>query len=104
VFDSFDSEPGDRPLALLAERFGHRLSEIALEPGLLAAVDQHAAAIREAIVDCGPLREALSEYVLGFVDALRKRGWREHDGYDFATLRLTAVCHLIHVNGLADAS
>ena len=95
---------GNSPLAAVADEFGRRLAELAFEPGLVAAVDQHSAAVRDALEghhhEHGALREALTDYVLGFTDALRELGWRAHEGYDFATLRLTAVCHFMHAYGV----
>lgn len=88
----------------LLARYAQRLPELAIDPGLLAAVDQHAAALRDTLggedADAVPggLREVLlrtlDDYVLGFTDALGEIGWTPHDGYDFAGLRLTAVCWL----------
>ncbi|WP_228389753.1 DUF6401 family natural product biosynthesis protein [Streptomyces smaragdinus] len=84
-----------------------RLSEFAFEPGLVAAVDQHAAAVRDALVPAprrpepdparrhAPRREDLTDYVLGFTDVLTENDWREPVGHDYATLRLTAVCWLV---------
>lgn len=43
-----------------------------------------------------PDGEVLSDYALGFLDALAETGWDEPSGYDFAVCRLTAVCWLIH--------
>ncbi|MEV6104368.1 DUF6401 family natural product biosynthesis protein [Streptomyces sp. NPDC051940] len=89
-----------------------RLSEFAFEPGLVAAVDQHAAAVRDALVPAprrpdsdaaaarAPRREDLTDYVLGFTDVLSERDWREPVGHDFATLRLTAVCWLVREHDL----
>lgn len=100
---------GASPLAAIAEHFGRRLPELAFEPGLAAAVDQHAAAVRDVVHDHadgsghGSLREALSDYVLGFTDALREIGWFPHEGYDFATLRLVAVCHFMRMYGVSAA-
>jgi hypothetical protein len=95
------------PLAAVADEFGRRLAELAFEPGLVAAVDQHSAAVRDALHEHGhehsALREALTDYVLGFTDALRELGWRAHEGYDFATLRLTAVCHFMRAYGVGPA-
>ncbi|WP_206313926.1 DUF6401 family natural product biosynthesis protein [Streptomyces coryli] len=80
-----------------------RLTEFAFEPGLVAAVDQHAAAVRDALVP-GPRaelrREDLADYVLGFTDVLTENGWREPVGYDFAAVRLTAVCWLVREHDL----
>lgn len=88
------------PLGALVARFGPRLSELAFEPGLVAAVDQHAAAVRDAVGGLHGLRATLADYVLGFTDALRQMGWDEPVGHDFASLRLTAVCWLIREHGL----
>ena len=95
---------GTSPLAAIADEFGRRLAELAFEPGLVAAVDQHAAAVRDAVHGHeASLREALTDYVLGFTDALRELGWRAHEGYDFATLRLTAVCHFMRAYDVSAA-
>lgn len=74
------------------ETFGaEQLDRVIVDPGLLAAVDQHAAAVRSAIaLD----RETLSDYLLGFLDELRDRRWRFTGEHDFAALRLTAICWL----------
>lgn len=106
-----DYAPGTAPLAALADQFARRLPELAFEPGLVAAVDQHSAAIRDAVYEPAysrvgghdSLREALTDYVLGFTDALREMGWHTHEGYDFATLRLTAVCHFMREYGVTAA-
>ncbi|MGW5419251.1 DUF6401 family natural product biosynthesis protein [Streptomyces sp. NPDC003943] len=94
------------PLLGVAATYMPRLSEFAFEPGLVAAVDQHAAAVCDALVPAqrGPQgaprartvrREELADYVLGFTDRLAEADWVEPVGHDFATLRLTAVCWLI---------
>lgn len=91
-------------LSALMERFSPRLPEMAFEPGLVAAIDQHAAAVRDAVLAAGtaePFHIRLGDYVLGFVDALRELGWTETAGFDFASLRLTAVCWLIRDRGVA---
>lgn len=95
--------PGTSPLAAIAEQYGRRLPELAFEPGLVAAVDQHAAAVRDVVHGHRSLREALSDYVLGFTDALHEIGWFAHEGYDFATLRLIAVCHFMREYGVSAA-
>ncbi len=93
--------PGTPPLAAIFEQFGRRLPELAFEPWLVAAVDQHAAAVRDVVHGHRSLREALSDYVLGFTDALHEMGWLAHEGYDFATLRLTAICHFMREYGVS---
>ncbi|MEU8543458.1 DUF6401 family natural product biosynthesis protein [Streptomyces sp. NPDC048717] len=105
----------DCPLVGVVATYMPRLSEFSFEPGLVAAVDQHAAAVCDALVPAqrGPgdrlpappagrtvRREELSDYVLGFTDYLSEVDWVEPVGHDFATLRLTAVCWLIREHDL----
>ncbi|MFI8827032.1 DUF6401 family natural product biosynthesis protein [Streptomyces sp. NPDC053431] len=95
------------PLVGVAAAYMPRLSEFSFEPGLVAAVDQHAAAVCDALVPAqrSPQartvqREDLADYVLGFTDRLAEVSWVEPAGHDFATLRLTAVCWLIREHDL----
>lgn len=95
------------PLVGVAATYLPRLAEFSVEPGLVAAVDQHAAAVCDALVPArrGPegrtvRREELADYVLGFTDRLAEADWVEPAGYDFAALRLTAVCWLIREHDL----
>lgn len=142
-----DGAPAFSPLAGVVATFMSRLTEFAFEPGLIAAVDQHAAAVCDALdafawpgepggcdewpggpdesvalsTTMPPLaaelpagvsvslpaqrtvsREDLSDYVLGFNDALAENRWSEPVGYDFATLRLTAICWLVRERDLLD--
>ena len=98
------------PLAGVVAAFMPRLAEFAYDPGLLAAIDQHAAAVCDTL-SLGPAevtvpeqrtvcREDLTDYVLGFKDVLAENGWEEPVGYDFATLRLTAICWLVREQDL----
>ncbi len=99
------------PLSTVTTAYAPRLAEFAFEPGFVAAVDQHVAALRERIGAGGPElvpgppdREALADYALGFLDALAETGWDEPPGHDFAVCRLTAVCWLVlRYELLADA-
>lgn len=76
-----------------------RIARLTAHPGVLAAVDQHMAALREAIeLD----EETLGDYLLGFVDELRDRNWTFTGEPDFATLRLTAICLLARRLGRLD--
>ncbi|MFE0424624.1 DUF6401 family natural product biosynthesis protein [Streptomyces sp. NPDC058953] len=123
-------DPGpaaDCPLVGVVAAYLPRLSEFSFDPGLVAAVDQHAADVRDALVprprrrgggrgsargrdaragawagaDSGDVRrEDLADYVLGFTDWLTETEWTEPVGYDFATLRLTAVCWLVREHDL----
>jgi hypothetical protein len=66
-------------------------------PGLAAAVDQHAAAIRDLVEGSGreltpPL---LREYLDEFTDAAIERGWWPDETFDFETVRVIAICSLI---------
>ncbi|HZG05933.1 MAG TPA: DUF6401 family natural product biosynthesis protein [Streptomyces sp.] len=89
------------PLAWLAAHYGPRLPLLARKPGLLAAVDQHAAALRDAV----PLtRQHLTDYLLGFLDELHANGWHPHHPEPFPALRLLAVCHLADRLGMLETS
>ncbi|GGZ52717.1 hypothetical protein GCM10010387_53560 [Streptomyces inusitatus] len=115
-----DGPAADCPLVEVVAAYLPRLTEFAFEPGLVAAVDQHAAAVRDALIPAprrgGPgvtltttagaagstpvRREDLADYVLGFTDWLAETEWIEPVGHDFATLRLTAVCWLVREHDL----
>ena len=107
-----DAPPMASPLAGVVAAFMPRLAEFAFDPGLLAAIDQHAAAVCDTLSLDPPhtpvpipiqrtvSREELSDYVLGFRDVLTETGWQEPVGYDFATLRLTAICWLVREQDL----
>jgi hypothetical protein len=73
------------------------LSRSAALPGLLAAVDQHAAEVRDSLTDGGRLpMHSLLGYARGFVEAAIGRGWRPGASHqDWESLRLAAVCLLI---------
>ncbi|WP_316248198.1 DUF6401 family natural product biosynthesis protein [Streptomyces sp. TRM49041] len=95
--------PSLSPLSDVAAAYAPRLAEFAFEPGFVAAVDQHVAALRERIGADGPElvpgppdHELLSDYALGFLDALAESDWDEPPGYDYAVCRLTAICWLVH--------
>jgi len=83
------------------------LEAAARHPGLLAAVDQHAAAIRDSLLgDLRPLTPVhLAGYAEGVRDAAAEHGWRLPEGQidwapgaDWVLTRLLAVCHLAHVS------
>ncbi|NRQ31729.1 hypothetical protein HII36_07740 [Nonomuraea sp. NN258] len=81
------------------DTLGHaQLARMETDPGLVAAVDQHAAVLRDAIaLD----RETLGDYLLGFLDELRLRGWTFSDESEPPALRLTAVAWLAREHGYA---
>jgi hypothetical protein len=99
--------PADRSaraeLAALAAAIGTpgRLAAAAV-PGLLAAVDQHAAAVCDSTrADVRPLTHAiLAGYAQGLREAADERGWVPPDGpvdwfrADWMAVRLLAVCAL----------
>ncbi|MET8834875.1 DUF6401 family natural product biosynthesis protein [Micromonospora sp. NPDC004540] len=78
------------------------LAAAAANPGLLAAVDQHAAAVRDALHgDRRPLTvAALAGYAEGVRDAAREHGWQppvepiDWSEPDWLLTRLLAVCLL----------
>lgn len=92
--------PADRSaraeLAALAVAIGRPTT------ALLAAVDQHAAAVRDSTrADLWPLTHArLAGYAQGLREAADERGWRPPQGpvdpprADWVTVRLLAICAL----------
>jgi hypothetical protein len=98
-----------RALTQLHDQLGHAgLAAAAAIPGLGAAVDQHAAAVRD-IVDVGVEDSAavagvvvLAGYARGVLDKAKELGWRftapahltDWTSTDWLTARLLAVCAL----------
>jgi len=94
-----------RVLAQLDTRIGSQgIAAAATRPGLVAAIDQHAAAIRDILtvgVD-GPTTlgaVSLAGYAQGLLDHAQAKGNPirvplEWSGVDWATTRLVAVCDL----------
>ncbi|MEV6595934.1 DUF6401 family natural product biosynthesis protein [Actinoplanes sp. NPDC051346] len=78
------------------------LEAAADNPGLLAAVDQHEAGVRDSLsTDVRPLTAViLAAYAEGVRDAAFKHGWRAPEGPidwasdDWVLTRLLAVCTL----------
>lgn len=78
------------------------LEAVARRPGLLAVVDQHAAAVRDSLFgDLRPLTAVtLAGYAEGERDAAVERGWRppphpvDWSAADWVLTRLLAVCDL----------
>lgn len=99
------------PLARISTTYAPRFAEFAFEPGFTAAVDQHVAELRDrlevrsaGLVPPAPDAELLTDYALGFLDALSENGWREPVGHDYAVCRLTAITWLVRRHGLATGS
>ncbi|WP_406194569.1 DUF6401 family natural product biosynthesis protein [Kitasatospora sp. NBC_01560] len=99
--------PAGCPLPGIVAAFTPRLAAFAVDPGFVAAVDQHAAQIRDLLYAQGPEllprpldRAELSDYALGLLDALAETGRLEPAGQDYAVQRLTAVCWLVREQGL----
>ncbi|MEH1017046.1 DUF6401 family natural product biosynthesis protein [Micromonospora sp. CPCC 206060] len=89
--------------SLLASVGSAGLAAAAATPGLLALVDQHAAAVRDSLDgDVWPLtRVGLAGYAEGVRDAARDHGWQPPSGPvdwsavdDWVLVRLLAVCLL----------
>lgn len=93
-------------IASLMARLGEvGLAAAAVLPGLLAELDQHVTAVREALGRDGrpPATLALAGYAEGVRDAAAARGWRAPDPHtldwtraDWAVLRLVAAYSLTH--------
>lgn len=61
-------------------------------PGLAAAVDQHVAAVRDAVEASG---ESLMDYLQSFTDSAFERGWWPDDTHDWEFVRVVAVCWMM---------
>jgi hypothetical protein len=91
-------------IASLMTRLGEAgLAAASALPGLLSELDQHAAAVLDALCRDGrPLAPlTLAGYAEGVHDAVTERGWRAPDTggldwtrADWAVLRLVAICGL----------
>jgi len=79
------------------------LDAAAERPGLLAAIDQHAASVRDAVGDGvrtpGPV--SLAGYAEGLIQTATRAGWRLPTGSgvdwvraDWRAVRLVAICAL----------
>ncbi|MBX6768117.1 DUF6401 family natural product biosynthesis protein [Actinomadura rubrobrunea] len=66
-------------------------------PGLLAAVDQHAAAVRDLLSASGQTldAESLGEYLVSFTESALQRGWTPGDTRDWEFVRIVAICWLM---------
>ncbi|WP_106180302.1 DUF6401 family natural product biosynthesis protein [Prauserella shujinwangii] len=85
-----------RELASLADRLSRAGVGLgALTPGLLARVDQHAAAVRDILAFSGGRVDVveLAGYARGVQDVAAESGWQSA-GTDWFALRLAAVCLL----------
>ncbi|MCW2861899.1 MAG: hypothetical protein JWP48_3607 [Actinoallomurus sp.] len=73
------------------------IGKMSQTPGLAAAVDQHAAAVRDVITASGdePVSEVLLDYLHGFTDAAVERGWWPTGDFDWETVRVIAVHSLL---------
>jgi hypothetical protein len=88
----------------------HGLDAAARSTGLLAAIDQHAASVRDALGDPGdgPSAMALAGYAAGVRDALIESEWRmppvnelDWSALEWPAVRLLAVCALARAAGYA---
>jgi Family of unknown function (DUF6401) len=92
----------DRDVSEIVLRLAGETGQVSLAqsedtPGAGAAVDQHAAEVREALATEGqePTPGALLDYAHGFVEAAVGRGWSPTGRLDRESLRLAAVCRLV---------
>jgi hypothetical protein len=71
------------------------------DPGLAAAVDQHAAAVRDVIAASGNALtpRVLLDYLYKFTDAAIERGWWPGVSFDWETVRVVAVCSIVRELG-----
>lgn len=79
----------------------------AAAPGVVAALDQHMAAVRDILaygVPTAALGVLLTGYGRGVLDQALEYGWQPHpEHWDWVRLRLAAVCSL-SVSGAASAA
>jgi uncharacterized protein DUF6401 len=82
---------------LIAEAGQAGIEKASRDAGLAAAVDQHAASVRDVITasedELTP--QVLVDYLHGFIDTAFSRGWWPTGEFDWETIRVTAVCRLI---------
>lgn len=93
------------PLTRVMNELGREvLGGMTISPGLTAAIDQHAAAVRDAVSGRGGRvdREVLVDYLLGILDSTYGGEWADTQfqlGYSWPTLRMAAVCWLARQQG-----
>ncbi|MGH3520137.1 MAG: DUF6401 family natural product biosynthesis protein [Haloechinothrix sp.] len=103
LLNAWQESAARRELAWLAERMCMPAPGTLWAPALLAAVDQHAAAVRDILLlsggQVGPIE--LAGYARGVQDVATENGWRrpwlgdgETVAHDWVSLRLAAVCLL----------
>ena len=74
------------------------IAEMAGSPALAAAVDQHAAEVRDLLVGPGgshPQPDALMRYLHGFAEDAFRRGWWPDDTGDWEFVRIVTVCWMM---------
>lgn len=93
------------PLKRVMNELGRAiLAEMTTSPGLTAAIDQHVAAVREAVAgsDGRVDREHLVDYLLGIMDSTHQGHWMDtqfHVAHSWPSLRMAAVCWLAREHG-----
>lgn len=93
------------PLTQVMNDLGRNiLEEMKTNPSLTAAVDQHVAAIRDAVADRDGriARKPLLGYLLGILDVIRDGTWADTQfpvSQSWPSLRLAAVCWLAREHG-----
>ena len=74
------------------------IAEMAGSPALAAAVDQHAAAVRDLLTGPGgpaPGPDALMDYLQGFAEEALGRGWWPDSTRDWEFVRIVTVCWMM---------
>ncbi|XVQ11241.1 DUF6401 family natural product biosynthesis protein [Spirillospora sp. CA-255316] len=74
------------------------IAEMAGSPALAAAVDQHAAAVRDLLVGPGgslPGPDALMNYLHGFAEEAFERGWWPDSTRDWEFVRIVTICWMM---------
>jgi len=89
----------DLPLRRLASQVARAgQAAMARRPGLVAAVDQHMAAVRDMLAtdERGVHHSAVLDYLRGFLEGARERGWYPAVGVfdEWEDIRLLACCRM----------
>ncbi|WP_433331508.1 DUF6401 family natural product biosynthesis protein [Spirillospora sp. CA-294931] len=81
-------------LGLLVRDIGDAgVAEMSFSPALAAAVDQHAAAVRDLVETLD--EDALMRYLRGFAEDAFRKGWWPGDTRDWEFVRIVTVCWMM---------
>ncbi|MFI0354548.1 DUF6401 family natural product biosynthesis protein [Actinomadura sp. 9N407] len=86
-------------LGILVRDIGEAgIEEMAGSPALAAAVDQHAAAVRDLVTGpdrASPEPAALMDYLHSFAEEAFRRGWWPDSTHDWEFVRIVTICWMM---------